>query len=176
MPLTSCFSSFDRAACSDLIHQFTFPQTLNISSSYKSIQLPRFNLLSFIRCTSSILFCLCVFVPLAIQVLWDNMTPYWLASWQLRVLTSLQGVKSETTSVFTDSAERISDFVFVFQCIHKRNLGWGQMPPKPQYFWYLRIFVLGYWVEKEQIKTIVERVGEGAVPTHLSPLSNTTHS
>jgi len=37
IPLTSCFSPFERAACSDLIHQFAFPQTFNISSSSNSI-------------------------------------------------------------------------------------------------------------------------------------------
>jgi len=49
IPLTSCFFLnlilfiylfyffFDRAVCSQLIHQFTFPQTLNISSSSNSI-------------------------------------------------------------------------------------------------------------------------------------------
>jgi hypothetical protein len=35
--LTSVFSSFDTVACSDLIHHFTFSQTLNISSSSNSI-------------------------------------------------------------------------------------------------------------------------------------------
>lgn len=37
IPLTSCFSSLDRAASSDLIDQFSFPQTLNISSSSNSL-------------------------------------------------------------------------------------------------------------------------------------------
>jgi hypothetical protein len=98
--------------------------------------LPLFNTLSFNRCTSSILLCLSVFVSLMIQVLWDNMMPYRLASRQLRVLTSLRGVTSQTTSVFSKSAVRISDFVFVFWCIHKRNLGFGRRnaPQNPIFF------------------------------------------
>jgi hypothetical protein len=96
-----------------------------------------FNTLSFNRCTSSILLCFYVFVSLMIRVLWDNMTPYRLTSRQLRVLTSLQGVTSQTTSVFNKSAVRTSDFVFAFRCIHKRNLGFGgggKAPQNPIFF------------------------------------------
>jgi len=99
--------------------------------------LPLFNTSSFNRCTSSILLCLYVFESLIIQILLHNMTPYRLASRQLRVLTNQQGVTSQKTSVFSKSAVRISDFVFVFRCIHKRNLGvggGGDAPQNPIFF------------------------------------------
>ena len=75
--------------------------------------LPLHKTVSFIRCTSFILFCPCVFVPLMIHVLCDNITPYRLASRQLRVHTSQQGVTSQTTKVFSNTAVRISYFLYV---------------------------------------------------------------
>jgi hypothetical protein len=140
-PLLPVFLHWTKQPVPTSIINSPFPRRSTSRHLIPCNDLPSINTLSFIPGTSYILLCLYVFVSLMIQVLWGNMTPYRLASRQLRVLTSLQGVTSQKTSVFSDSTVRISDLVFVFRCIHKSNLGGrGQMPLKPQYLLYLRIF------------------------------------